>query len=138
MSGDQYVKTREQSIDCITSFHQAMQDAGGSLLSFDLLKSMSLLEFMTTIAAQNNIRFYYKQPVEKCREKTLDKDTAIYHKNLMAAGEEMIPEIARQAMTAAIEQAKEIQNRSNIQSLRDLNERNRCEEIRKGENDEDN
>ena len=63
MSGDRYVKSRIEAVDCVSSLHIAMQNAGGSIMSTEKLKTMTVMEFITTVAAQNNIRFYYK-PVE--------------------------------------------------------------------------
>ena len=65
MSGDRYVDTRIQAVDCVTTLHKAMQDAGGSILDVESLETMTVMQFITTIAAQNNIRFHYKKQVVK-------------------------------------------------------------------------
>lgn len=59
---DKYIAARKQTVDCVTSLHKAVQDAGGTILGTEKLENMTVMEFVTTIAAQNNIRFHYKQP----------------------------------------------------------------------------
>jgi len=58
-------KFRREGIDCVNSLQAAMQDCGGSVLNTITMEKMSLMEFMTTIAAQNGIRFcYVRQPAD--------------------------------------------------------------------------
>ena len=65
MSGDANVKSREEAIDCVVSLNQAILDAGGTPLVFESLRGISLLDFITKIAAQNHIRFYFDNPEKK-------------------------------------------------------------------------
>lgn len=67
MSGDKFVKSREQAIECFASLQQAVYEAGGSPLSVEKAKSISLMEFITTIAAQNGIRFQFEKPKEEVK-----------------------------------------------------------------------
>lgn len=54
-------RNRREAVDCVTSLHRAMQQAGGTVLSYQDMGSMTLLEFITTVAAQNGIRFHYDE-----------------------------------------------------------------------------
>ena len=65
MSGDRYVQARKEAVECVNSLNKAMQDAGGSIPDAKRLEEMSLMEFITTVAAQNHIRFCYERPPYK-------------------------------------------------------------------------
>lgn len=64
MRGDRCAESRSETIDCSGSLIQAIYDAGG-LIRVDELMGMTLREFISTVAAQNNIRFIYKKPEEE-------------------------------------------------------------------------
>ena len=63
-SGDFYKKTRQDAIECTLSLCEAMETAGGSIVraNFD---NLSLMDFITNIAAPNGIRFVCVKPVNK-------------------------------------------------------------------------
>lgn len=60
-----YEKARLQTVECVNSLQSAITAAGGNIIDTQRMLDMSLMEFITTIAAQNNIHFYYKQPGNK-------------------------------------------------------------------------
>lgn len=55
-------EARRGALDCALSLARAMQDAGGSIPDAGELAKMTVEEFITKIAAQNNIRFIYQEP----------------------------------------------------------------------------
>ena len=55
---------REQAVDCMASLSLAMQEAGGRIFTLEDMRKLSLLDFITTVAAQNNIRFKYVREKE--------------------------------------------------------------------------
>lgn len=57
--GDKFVRVRREVVHCLSSFDGAIQEAGGRVLSPCEMEKISLMDFITTIAAQNGIRFYY-------------------------------------------------------------------------------
>lgn len=59
---DNIIKARREAADCINSLNQAMMAAGGSIPDSKYLEEISLMDFITHTASQNNIRFYYKDP----------------------------------------------------------------------------
>jgi len=59
-------KIRQDVADCTLSLGCAIQEAGGRI-DPEML-SMSLGEFITSIAGQNNIRFIYKRPERDTHE----------------------------------------------------------------------
>ena len=59
-----YKKTRLDAIECILNLCEAMETAGGSIVRADF-ENLSLMDFITTIAAQNGIRFICVKPVNK-------------------------------------------------------------------------
>lgn len=52
------MKRANDIVDCVLSLTEAITDAGGSV-SAERLKTMTLMEFITDIAAPNYIRFVY-------------------------------------------------------------------------------
>jgi len=54
--------TKIKIVECICSLNTAIQEAGGRVLTAERIKNMSLMEFITTMAGQNNIRFVYEKP----------------------------------------------------------------------------
>ena len=58
---DMLKKAREGAFECTLSLCKAMEDAGGSISRADFDK-MSLMDFITNVAAQNNIRFVFVKP----------------------------------------------------------------------------
>jgi len=63
---DKFVNARTEAIDCILSLTRAIDKSGGSVdnLRFTVHR-MTLMEFMTTIAAQNGIRFCHVSDLPK-------------------------------------------------------------------------
>ena len=59
---DKLVKTRKEVIDCVCSLQKAIHDAGGGPLTAIQMNGLTLERFITTIAAQNHIRFYHNDP----------------------------------------------------------------------------
>jgi hypothetical protein len=62
--GDSHSDSRRDAMQCTLSLCKAIHDAGGNYTSMDF-DNMSVTEFITTVAAQNGIRFVFVKPVEK-------------------------------------------------------------------------
>lgn len=56
---DRYVEARKEAVECVSSLHKAVQDAGGTISSGADLEKMTLMDFITQVASQNRIRFVY-------------------------------------------------------------------------------
>ena len=65
MKAERLIEVQREAIECIASFQHAIHEAGGALFDYETLKSMTLIDFMTKVAAQNNIRFYFQQPKDQ-------------------------------------------------------------------------
>ena len=57
---DTIVKAKVDAAICINSLDRAIQQAGGTVFGIDRLSKMTVLEFITEVAAQNHIRFVYE------------------------------------------------------------------------------
>lgn len=55
------IAARKDAIACVISLNQAIQNSGGVVLSVETMQKMSLMDFITTVAAQNNIRFVHEK-----------------------------------------------------------------------------
>jgi len=62
MGENRFVEARAEAVECALSLAKAVHDAGGSFASLDL-NTMTVMEFITEVAAQNGIRFVYVKPV---------------------------------------------------------------------------
>lgn len=63
---DRFVNARAEAIDCILSLTRAIDKASGSVDDLrSMVHKMTLMEFMTTIAAQNGIRFCHISDLPK-------------------------------------------------------------------------
>ena len=62
---DKYSVARCETVDCVNSLQKAIQDAGGQLISTERMEQLTLMQFITTIASQNLIRFYFDDPEEE-------------------------------------------------------------------------
>ena len=60
--GDRYRQSRAEAVECVTSLTKAFELAGGSTPTAESLSEMTMMDFITTIAAQNHIRFVYEKP----------------------------------------------------------------------------
>ena len=52
----------EQVVDCVGSFYQAIQEAGGSVTGRCSAMDATLREFIANVAAPNHIRFVFCSP----------------------------------------------------------------------------
>ena len=59
---DRCVEARRQGFEAGISLARAIQVAGGAIPAYDRLSKMTVDEFITTIAAQNGIRFTFESP----------------------------------------------------------------------------
>lgn len=96
-----YDKIREEVgtkvAECMISFHRAFQKAGGAIRSVEQLKELSVFEFLTQIAAQNNIRFFYDQEQADLDRKRTGRRTRTTPEILRAVREEAGEEATAQA-----------------------------------------
>jgi hypothetical protein len=60
---DQRRKTVLMALECAMSLSKAISDAGGNV-PVEELKTMSFMNFLSDIAAPNNIRFVFVKPEE--------------------------------------------------------------------------
>lgn len=61
---DSYEVAAGGAIACVTSLSIAMQRSGGAVMSVKRMQEMSLMDFITSIAAQNDIRFVYEKKTD--------------------------------------------------------------------------
>lgn len=54
-----YEQARKEAVECVSSLHQAVQEAGGTIMDGSRLESITLMDFITQVASQNGIRFVY-------------------------------------------------------------------------------
>ena len=73
------IKTPEQFGQTLDSLQKALSDAGGVVWLSELL-NMTVLEFLSTIACNNGIRFYYNKSysLSKPSEESTEKITNGY------------------------------------------------------------
>ena len=56
---NKFIDARIQAAECVTSLQAAIQEAGGSVMSVERMRGITLMQFITEIAAQNGLRFHY-------------------------------------------------------------------------------
>lgn len=69
MSTERFERARKEGFEAGLSLARAIQRAGGAVPEPESIGSMTMLEFITTIAAQNGIRFHFQEPQEENPEK---------------------------------------------------------------------
>lgn len=78
---DKYEQVRREAFECGLSLAAAIQDAGGSVGSvLKNLRTMKLIDFIATVAAQNGIRFIYRGMIDQQEEVEQESDDSYMKK----------------------------------------------------------
>ena len=57
-------RDHKQTVQTIDSLNKAVVEAGGVYFSYEIMKEMSLFEFIWKVAAPNHLKFYCEKPNE--------------------------------------------------------------------------
>jgi len=68
-------KLSRQVLQTVESLNKAVDEAGGGLLTCDVLESMTLFEFIWNVAAPNGIRFHLEREEEEDEDEGISKET---------------------------------------------------------------